>query len=342
MLQCEMDSDSVSQPVRRNSSCHVKCLEGTMLELRFVASIAERDVDLLVMEELSVSTEFREWFSSRVFGEPIYQSEIGAWHSVSDSQLGESDIVFLFEAVDGPRTAILIENKIDAPPQQQEGERYRLRGEKGLKEGYWENFRTCVIAPTKYLTSSKHSASYDTELSYEEILAYFQSRRPRGERFRYKARILLEGIEQNRRGYQPEHNEEMTNFVSDYFSFASEEFDHLGIQEAKPRPAGSTWVMFYPESLAKEIDLVHQLTAGLVKVFFNGLAESFDTLKEKYRSKLPGNASIDVAGKSVAISMKVPKVDPLTVSFLEQQDKVEQALQSLVLLEKLVSENGGI
>ena len=313
-----------------------------MLELKFVASIAERDIDLLIMEELSVSNEFREWFSSRVFGEPIYQSKIGAWHSVSDSQLGESDLVFLFEAVDGPRTAILIENKIDAPPQPQQGERYRLRGEKGLKEGYWEKFKTCVIAPNRYLTSSKHSENYDVEVSYEEILAYFQSRRSRGERFSYKARILLEGIEQNRRGYQPEYNKEITKFVADYFAFASNKYSHLGMQKAKPRPAGSTWVMFYPKSLPKNIYLVHQLTAGVVKVFFNGQAEFFDELREKYDSKLPENASIEIAGKSVAIVIDVPKVDPLSVSFSEQIEEVTDALNKLSVLEKLVAANDGI
>ena len=313
-----------------------------MLELKFIASIAERDIDLLVMEELSVSAEFREWFSSRAFGEPIYESEIGAWHSVSDAQLGESDIVFLFKAIDGPRTAILIENKIDAPPQPKQGKRYRLRGEKGLKEGYWEKFKTCVIAPAKYLNSSKHSESYDVKVSYEEILAYFQSRRPRDDRFPYKARILLEGIEQNRRGYQPEYNEEITKFVSDYFSFASEEYAHLRMQQAKPRPAGSTWVMFYPESLPREISFIHQLTAGLVKAFFNGQAESFDALQGKYGSRLPEGASIDVAGKSVAISLEVPKVDPLSVSFSEQIDKVTEALQQLSVLAKLVATNDGI
>ena len=313
-----------------------------MLDLKFIASIAERDIDLLVMEELSVSTEFREWFSSRVFGEPIYKSEIGTWHSVSDAQLGESDLVFLFEAVNGPRTAVLIENKIDAPPQPQQGERYRLRGDKGLKEGYWEKFNTCVIAPSKYLTSSKHSESYDVNISYEEILAYFQSRSPRDVRFPYKARILLEGIEHNRRGYQPKYNEEMTQFISDYFSFASGEYGNLGMQEAKPRPAGSTWVMFYPKSLPKEINLAHQLTAGLVKVFFHGKADSFDALKAKYSSILPNNASIIMAQKSVAIAMGVPKLDPLSVPFAKQQEKVKQALKSLAQLEELVSANGGI
>jgi hypothetical protein len=313
-----------------------------MLELKFVASIAERDVDLLMMEEFSVSDEFREWFSSRAFGEPIFQSQIGAWHSVSDAQLGESDLIFLFEAIDGPRTAILIENKIDAPPQPQQGERYRLRGEKGLKEGYWEKYKTCIIAPGKYLHSSKHSESYDIEISYEEILAYFQSRRSRDERFPYKARILLEGIEQNRRGYQPAYNKELTNFVADYYAFASVDYTHLGMQEAKPRPVNSTWIMFYPKLLPKGISLVHQLAAGLVKVFFNGQAQAFDMLYEQYKSKIPNNASIDLAGKSVAISMEVPKIDPLSINFYDQQNKVEQALQSLSLLEKVVSQNGSM
>lgn len=313
-----------------------------MLELKFVASIAERDIDLLVMEELSVSDEFREWFSSRVFGEPIFQSKIGAWHSVSDAQLGESDIVFLFEAIDGPRTAILIENKIDAPPQPQQGQRYRSRGEKGLKEGYWEKFKTCVIAPSKYLSSSKHTESYDINVSYEELLAYFQSRSPIDGRFPYKARILLEGIEQNRRGYQPEHNDQMTKFVSDYYAYVTGEYPHLGMQEAKPRPAGSTWIMFYPKTFPKGVNLTHQLTAGLVKAFFTGQAESFDALQEKYKSILPDNSSIDVAGKSVAISVEVPKIEPLSISFSDQKEKVKQALRNLSILEKLVSANGGI
>jgi len=329
----------------------------TMLELRFVASIAERDIDLLILEELSVSEEFREWFSSRVFGEPIYQSEIGAWHSVSDSQLGESDLIFLFnatdgeatdgkttdgKATDGPRIAILIENKIDAPPQQRQGERYHSRGEEGIKKGYWEKYRTCIIAPNKYLKSYKDSEEYDVEISYEEILAYFQSRRPRGERFTYKSRILLEGIEQNRRGYQPEYNEEMTKFVSDYYIFATEKYAHLKMQEAKPRPAGSTWIMFHPESLPKNVSLVHQLTYGWVKVFFNGQAESFDSLREKYGSILPDDASIKIAGKSVSISMVVPKIAPLTIPFSEQKEIVNEALQKLSLLEKLVAINGSI
>lgn len=309
-----------------------------MIELNFVASIAERDVDLLVLEELSVSDEFREWFSSRIFGEPIFQNKIGAWHSVTHFQLGESDLVFLFEALEGPRTAVLIENKIGALPQPQQGERYRSRGEKGCKEGYWETFKTCLIAPNKYLLSEKNSESYDVNISYEELLSYFQSRRFRDERFQYKARILLEAIEKNRRGYQPGYSDAMTQFVSDYYNLASNEFSHLEMQKPKPRPSGSSWIEFYPKSLKNNMSLVHQLNSGFIKLFFYGQAESFEILKEKYKSKLSPDTSIDVAGKSVAISMEVPKVDPLTNSFADEVEKVRQALVGLCILEKLASE----
>jgi len=95
-------------------------------------------------------------------------------------------------------------------------------------------------------------------------------------------------------------------------------------------------------SLKKKINLAHQLTKGLVKVFFKGQAEAIDTLKKKYDSILPSNAFITLAGKSVAISVKVSKIDPLSKSFFEQKEKVEQALQYLMTLEELVSEHGNI
>jgi hypothetical protein len=129
----------------------------------------------------------------------------------------------------------------------------------------------------------------------------------------------------------------MTQFVADYYAFAAKGYVHLGMQQAKPRPAGGTWVMFYPKSLPKNASLVHQITAGQVKVLFNGSAEVFEALQEKYKESLPQNASIDVTGKSVAISLEVPKLDPLQISFSKQQEKVAQALEALSVLEKMLS-----
>lgn len=303
-----------------------------MLQLKFIASVAERDIDLLITEELSVSDEFREWMAARVFGEPTFGSTLHALHSVTDAQLGESDVVFLFQSLDGARIGVLIENKIDAPPQRDQGQRYRLRGEKGIAQGDWDRFRTCVVAPQRYLESGKHTESYDAEISYEELLAYFQSRGPRDARYAYKAKVVLEAIQQNRRGYTPQISEAMTQFVADYVRMAAEQFPDLGVQSAKPRPAGSTWIIFVPVAAPKGVYLVHQLTAGFVKAIFPGQVAVVDRLKVALAKSLPSDAAIVPAGKSAAISISVPVIDPLEQSVLDQQDRILTALEWIAVL----------
>jgi hypothetical protein len=98
-----------------------------MLNFNKVQSITERDIDLLLLEELNVSPDFSSWFYSKVMSgnpSPILK---GAWHSVSDPELGESDLIAIYDN----GHAILIENKIDAVEQLKQAERYRLRGERG-------------------------------------------------------------------------------------------------------------------------------------------------------------------------------------------------------------------
>lgn len=209
-----------------------------MLDLNFIESVTERDIDLLVLEELSVNERFRKWFSKTVFGKPVYNSKLGTWHSVSDN-LGESDLIFLFVSDNDSRLAILIENKIDAPPMPKQGDRYRQRGKEGIKNGLWEGFKTCIIAPSKYISSTKNPEAYDVEVSYEEIRSYFLSRSDYDSRFTYKAKMIFEGIEKNRKGYQLKTDEKMTNFVKHYYAFANENYPALNIQDATPKPAGA-------------------------------------------------------------------------------------------------------
>lgn len=307
-----------------------------MLEARFIASIAERDVDLVVLEELSVSDEFREWLAVRSHGTPVYASTVGVWHSVSDGVLGESDLVFVFTSHAGERIALLIENKIDAPPQPTQGDRYRLRGESGIKVGYWDKFRTCVMAPQRYLNSSMHTEIYDVAVTYEELLAFFSSRRFRDERFGYKASVVQEAIERNRRGYQPEYSEPMTTFVTDYYNLAGVAFPQLAMQAAKPRPAGSTWIMFNPPLLPKGVQLWHQMTAGFVKLFF-GAPNTLESVAAQYGNRLDADMTIEPAGKSVAISIAVPKLSPRSLPFDQEREKALVALAAVSrLLDLLV------
>jgi len=62
----------------------------------FVESLGERDIDLVLLEELNASSDFRFWWLQQVhIPEPCAWEFMGVWHSVSHPTLGESDIVLL-------------------------------------------------------------------------------------------------------------------------------------------------------------------------------------------------------------------------------------------------------
>ena len=305
-------------------------LEIEMIELNCLQSVSERDIDMILVEELQASEAFRRWFSTKVFADAVYKSKIGAWHSVSNSALGESDIVFLFVTNLDGTSAILIENKISASAQPNQGQRYQKRGALGQENSWWDEFKTCIVAPAEYLKSGKHTEEYDTEIAYEEIQSYFTNRQHQDERFEHKALVIEEGILQNRRGYQPIVDPAITQFINDYFAFAHEKYPEAEMDRPKPRPAGSTWISFHPKCLPDQSDITHQMTAGYVKLFLRGQAEQLDEIINRYSAHLPNGAEIMPAKKSAAIAIEVPKIaDPWQTPFRDYITEVEAALNAV-------------
>lgn len=299
-----------------------------MLNLKFVASFIERDVDLVLVEEFTVNAEFQEFFASRVYGMPIVAKTLGAWHSVSDTTLGESDIIHLFQSEEGKVVALLIENKIDAPAQPKQAERYRERGEKGRNQQLWDEFRTCLVAPEQYLAAGTETHLYDCAVSYEELLSFFVSRRHRDPRYQYRAKVIQEAIQKRREGYQPKISVEMTKFVEDYVALAKREYSHLHVLPAKPRPAGSTWVTFKPHDYARNASLSHQLTGGYVKLFLADAAQQFEEWQKRFELVLGEGMTLERAGKSVGLMISVPILDPFGRSFGDQLQGVKAGLEA--------------
>jgi hypothetical protein len=91
-------------------------------------AVAERDIDLIILEELIVSQEFSRWFYLENHLVSPTEGKTKAFHSVSDAELSESNIVVLCDN----GHAILIGNKIDTTVQADQALRYILRGEKLL------------------------------------------------------------------------------------------------------------------------------------------------------------------------------------------------------------------
>jgi len=122
-----------------------------LADMNLVASVAERDIDMLFLEEIHVTPAFSEWIAGKMLGGGGWFLE-GAWHSVTEPALGESDLVLRFRSYKGVRHAVLVENKIDAERMPRQAERYAERGTKGIADGIWDAFVTCIFAPHAYFS----------------------------------------------------------------------------------------------------------------------------------------------------------------------------------------------
>ncbi|MBM3997134.1 MAG: hypothetical protein FJ303_23735 [Planctomycetes bacterium] len=278
--------------------------------MRFIECVAERDVDLLILEELHVSASFRSWLLAEVFGPDVGAGQfLGAWHSVSHVTLGESDLVIVFKDGQAITTALLIENKIDAPPEPEQAARYRLRGKVGINEGKWKAFRTCIIAPQKYLAGTANASEYDARLSYESIRGWFGQSAPADHRSAYKARMLDEAIEQNRRGYSPTPHPGVTQFWLDYWHLVNAEFPQLRMKKPGQVPAGSDWPEFRNPELGPSRVIVHKLASGVVDLQIASAGDNAEEIAVRNQDVLQGAFEVVRAGKSAAVRATVPKVD---------------------------------
>src|SRR6267143_1091737 len=165
----------------------------SLSKMPYLQSVAEREMDFLLLEEFHSEPAFVTWFASHVMGKPLEEvSSLGVWHSISDSS-GESDLVLVVR-IGETKHAILIENKIDALPQPEQGTRYFTRGEAGRSAGDWNSFTTCIIAPANYLEANRDTATYNAQLPYEDIREWIRGHLPATKRTAWKVMLLTEAI----------------------------------------------------------------------------------------------------------------------------------------------------
>ncbi len=292
-----------------------------------IEAVIERDIDLLLLEEFNVSESFCQWFLSTIRSPKFGFESLGAWHSVTEPSLGECDLVVLFKASNS-KLALLIENKIDAVVQPQQGHRYKLRGELGIKNGFWTEFITCMVAPQLYLDKEPDAAVYDSNVSYEQIAQWFISEYTSDKRYQYKSYILNEAVAQNRRGYTVKPDERVTEFWSKYWLLASNKFPELELKKPGIKPANSDWLYFRPSVFDKRFSIVHKLERGDVDLQIAGAAERLEELETLLDGYEVGVAK---AGKSAAVRLQVNSIDRFA-PFESQQQVVENGLNAAIKL----------
>lgn len=292
-------------------------------------SVRERDIDLLLIEELVVNTSFASWFADEAFGGTNeFACVLSVKRSVVDAQHGETDIQFVFKTLAGDQAAVLIENKIDAPPQSGQAERYLLRAQSGLDAGRWSDWVTCLCAPERYLSNPAYADGYQLVLSYESVRDWFLRHGSSDPRLKYKARIMNEAIEQNRRGYTAVVDPRATAFWHDYWDVVNLNHPELELRHPGNRPAGSTWIQFRPARLPRGWVLQHKAERGDVDLELRGMAGALEDYRARFSESLPNGIEIVRASKSLAFRQRVVKLDHFK-PFADQRKIAEEAMHAV-------------
>lgn len=300
---------------------------------RYLATVEERDIDLLLMEEFQCDDAFVSWFCS-LLGLTDLQPG-GAWHSVSDAN-GETDLLLRVTGR-GKRIGVLIENKVAAPEQDRQAERYHLRGVRSREAGRFDEYVTAMCAPQRYLDGLPANSAYQYRVPYEAIAEWFAAQE--GRRAAWRSRIMQEAIEQGRRGYTMQVSAVHTDFHQAYWEHIRR--NHPRIRMAKPKNKGakSTWIIMAGHDFPKGVKLHHKLDQRVMELGFERrrVEEIQDAAPDLPEGVIPVQK-----GGTAALMADVPSID-INLDFATQMIPVERALATAYLLmpfARLLSRDG--
>jgi len=309
----------------------------TLEDLIPVETIQERDIDLLLLEELSCSDHFREWFLANTVGKKDILGRFkGCWHSVCHPDHGESDLVLMFMGKDGRGYLLLVENKIAAGFQSNQSKRYRLRGDEFIKAGECSDYSTVLIAPSNYISDSE---DFDFYLAYEDIKSWFEEESGLGKRGSYKAHLLECAIDRLRRGYRPIRDENTTLFWRRYWECVTESAPELEMREPRNDiPRQSVWFSFRPKAFPQGITILHKANRGVIDLQLSGKGDRIEEVQRDLGPFLGPGMTVEKTAKSATVRIKVPLLD-LQQDFGAQEEAVKKGITEAQILYRWALEN---
>ena len=288
----------------------------------YLATVHERDIDLLLMEEFHVSPEFVTWFATLA---GVAQAKFdGAWHSVTNAD-GETDLLVRVKTPAG-RVGILIENKISAAQQSFQAERYHLRAAHAQHAGKFDSYITCIAAPAGYLAGLSADIPYNARITYESIADWYSA--ISDARHEWRAAIMRDAVRQGRRGYTMVVNDTVTRFHQDFWNYLVQHEPLFAMHKPTPKGSGSSWIRFKGLGFPPGREFALKLDQEIIELgFYRCQVEELRALDVNW----PARAVLRQKGQTAAVHLSTPplnKTRPLT----EQQDALAATMAAAHIL----------
>lgn len=284
--------------------------------------IIERDLDALLLLEIHVSQAFRQFLVGKAT-QSHEERFLGAWRGVHTHR-GESDLLMLSDVAGQGRTALLIENKINARAQPTQAARYRERGQDGVRDGHWQSYVVCLCSPARYLPDDPNR-DWDLLLTFEEVEGHLSMAALADPRASFLQRAIKQGITKHDAGsFRPDAI--ASDFWMRYQQLCREEFPGLGMTPLRPEQSrNEPWPRFAAGVLPSNIRLEHKPRGGCVDMTFSG--RQTEDIKARLASLLGTSVSIARTPPSCALRRTVSVVSPLQ-PFEPQRISIVQALEA--------------
>jgi len=295
-----------------------------MREILPIESIKERDIDLVLLEELNVNHQFCEWFIQSV-GLPEITAHEGAWRSITAYGKGETDILFSYHAND-EKVYVLIENKLDAYFQHEQSKRYDSRASTYCEDGSCTVAFTVLVAPRQYCENQHDFEQYVT---YESIGEFLRS--TGGDRGIFKNHLLDIAIHKLRRGFQAVNSPIVQEFWMTYWLYRSSNYPMLEMKRPEIVPDGSDWPVLKLDRLPG-VSFYHKLDQGNIDAIIVGInQESMSILKDLF----PKDTIVKYSGTRMSIKIESPRIDRHK-DFHSQSISVDKGLKVIQDLAELI------
>ena len=321
-----------------------------MMEHIFGASIVERDMDLLFLEEFAASQEFAALFLNKCGVEEFEVERV--IHSLhqdgegcaiaqmkGETSRGESDMTVIYRC-HSERRALLIEDKIDACVQPHQRQRYEKRGLEAVESGEYVAFDVFLVAPEGYLGTSA-AAGYENVVSYESIRDYFL--RQGTVRSMLKAAMVARAIDkQKARSAIKIPNEQVTDFFDSYVHYVTANYPSYSLETPSGRQRGSksSWMVY--ATRMQGVKIKHKVRGCVDLVFKKAEGEALQQQIELLTARLLDCPAVlaHVEMKKTEVVVRIPTL-PLERdrSVYDQLEEMSQAMQAVEALYQIV---GGI
>jgi hypothetical protein len=201
----------------------------------------ERDIDMLLAEEFIVNSTFANWFAAKTKFQGSMLSVANVFVSKSNN-MGESDLIVILERGErDDKVAILIEDKIDAPLQPTQAERYRLRADQAIQSGEWTDYEVVLCAPQSYFVSRAEVSSFDRLIAFEDIAAFLA--KDESPRARYRSDFLATAATRRKNSWIREQDDATDAFWNAAYEVATRDFPILELKRPKMTKGSNNFVL---------------------------------------------------------------------------------------------------